>query len=330
MAVITHLTRSAVESLLQEFGVGRLLQLTPVALGIENTNYFVKATTRQDEDTDSSEYVLTVIEDDRLQQRELMFQVLDTCFKCGLPVAPAMRTTGNAHLVEFREKAIMLSTRLKGRHVTAPASDQCRAIGRFLSRMHHATDRLDAQKFRYLRDEEWITSTAESVIDQLAPGEKVLLQTSVQSVRELLSLRDVQALPKGVIHGDLFRDNALFNEYGLTGIVDFHHASYGFKLFDIAVAINDWCRKGDVLDQGRTIALLNAYNEIRPLQPQEYWFFSSFLLYAALAFWLSRLHVAVQEELPEGLPAKDPSEFRRVVQRHLTHPFRLHKFALAG
>lgn len=330
MAVITRLTHSAVESILQDYEVGRLLHLTPVAQGIENTNYFVQTTTDPDKDTATSEFVLTVIEDDRLEQRELMFQTLDACYEYGLPVAPAERTKSDSRLTTFREKAILLSVRLKGRHVTAPASDQCGAIGRFLSRMHHATEHLDAERFRYVRDVEWIKNSADSVISHLPIGERMLLQTAVQSVEALLGRNDVHALPKGVIHGDLFRDNALFNEYGLTGVVDFHHAAYGYRLFDVAVAINDWCRKGSELDQRRTIAFLKAYNNIRPLRTQEYWFFPSFLLYAALAFWLSRLNIAVQENLPEGLPVKDPSEFQRLVQQHVSRPFRLHELALAG
>jgi Ser/Thr protein kinase RdoA (MazF antagonist) len=98
----------------------------------------------------------------------------------------------------------------------------------------------------------------------------------------------------------------------------------------VAVAINDWCRKGDALDQRRTIAFLQAYNNIRALHTKEYWFFPAFLLYAALAFWLSRLSIAVQENLPEGLPVKDPSEFRRLVQQHVSQPFRIHELALAN
>lgn len=330
MAVITRLTHSAVESILENYDVGRLHRLTPVAQGIENTNYFVQTITRPDKDAEPSEFVLTVIEDDRLDHREIMFQTLDACHDYGLPVAPVARTKSGSPLTRFREKAILLSTRLKGRHVIAPASDQCRAIGRFLGRMHHATEHLDAERFLYIRDVTWIRNMADSVLNHLSTGERLLLQTAVQSVEALLNRKDVQSLPRGVIHGDLFRDNALFNQYGLSGVVDFHHAAYGFQLFDITVAINDWCRSGDALDQGRTIALLQSYNNIRPLQTREYWFFPSFLLYAALAFWLSRLNIAVQEDLPEGLPVKDPREFQRLVQQHVSRPFRLHELALAG
>ncbi|MCY3886046.1 MAG: phosphotransferase [Gammaproteobacteria bacterium] len=330
MAVITRLTHSAVESILENYEVGRLIRLTPVAQGIENTNYFVQTSTSPDKNEVPSEFVLTVIEDDRLDQREIMFQTLEACTDYGLPVARFVRTKEGNSLSTFRDKAIMLSVRLSGRNVTAPASEQCRAIGRFLSRMHHATDDLDAERFSYVRDAEWIQGTATTVIGHLSPGDRLLLQTAVQAVCAMLSRKDVQSLPQGVIHGDLFRDNALFNQFGLTGVVDFHHAAYGFRIYDVAVAVNDWCRSGDALDQRRTIALLQAYNQIRPFESEEYWFFDSFLLYAALAFWLSRLSIAVQENLPDGQPVREPQEMKRLVQQHLSRPYRLHELALAS
>ena len=59
----------------------------------------------------------------------------------------------------------------------------------------------------------------------------------------------------------MFRDNVLFTERGLTGVVDFHHAATGYLIYDLAVAANDWCNDYDgVLDADRTLALLRAYH----------------------------------------------------------------------
>ena len=127
-----------------------------------------------------------------------------------------------------------------------------------------------------------------------------------------------------MIHGDLFRDNVLFNERGLTGVLDFHHASTGYWLFDLAVIANDWCTDSQGrLDPDRTQALLVAYHRIRPLTEAEVWFFTSFALYAALCFWTSRLSVALKAREETGLRSKNPEEFRRIVMQHLRHPFHI-------
>ena len=126
-----------------------------------------------------------------------------------------------------------------------------------------------------------------------------------------------------MIHADLFRDNALFDSNGLTGIVDFYHAGVGYQIYDIAVAINDWCMFEGKVDEQRALALISAYHQIRSLTPDEESFLCHFLLYGALAFWLSRLIIAVRDDLPDDYPIKDPAEFEQLVDRHLRRPFRL-------
>lgn len=330
MAVITHLRRSALEDVLHKYDVGMLRDYFPASEGIENTNYILSTTLDSTHETSNTEYVLTVIEDDRVAQRELMVQVLARCHEYGLPVAPVVRSRKDEAITSVLDKAVVLCPRLKGKHLVAPLREHCGAIGRFLARMHLATETLDGTNFRYIRDSHWLDTHSSRVEKHLDSHDRYLLRRSVESIKSTLNRTDVQALPKGIIHGDLFRDNALFNEYGLTGVVDFHHASHGFWLYDLAVAVNDWCRTRDVLDKERAFALLREYNAIRPLHDEEYWFFPMFLLYASVAFWLSRLSVTTQSDLHPDRPVRDPAEMARIAQRHISRPFRLHEMAIAN
>jgi homoserine kinase type II len=134
----------------------------------------------------------------------------------------------------------------------------------------------------------------------------------------------VRELPTGIIHADLFRDNVLFNERGLTGVLDFHNAAQGYLIYDLAVAANDWCNDGNgILDPERTLALLRAYHQIRPLTRHELWFFSGFTLYAALVFWLLRLSFAAHPEHAGEVRFNNPEELQRIVEQHSAHFFYL-------
>jgi homoserine kinase type II len=68
----------------------------------------------------------------------------------------------------------------------------------------------------------------------------------------------------GIIHGDLFRDNVLWQDGRLVAILDFEQASGGSLAYDIAVAINDWCWTGAPRFDLVT-ALLEGYERRRPL-----------------------------------------------------------------
>ena len=137
------------------------------------------------------------------------------------------------------------------------------------------------------------------------------------------------------MHGDLFRDNVLFNEWGLTGVLDFHHAARGVLIYDLAVAANDWCTDSTgLMNPDRATTLLRAYHRIRPLSRSEIRLFPTFALYGALAFWLSRLAVSIERERgaqrahqqSPGVRAHSGSPpcalllSRRARARHLTAP----------
>jgi homoserine kinase type II len=72
----------------------------------------------------------------------------------------------------------------------------------------------------------------------------------------------------GVIHGDLFRDNVLWDDRGLRAILDFEQASAGSLVYDLAVALNDWAwDAGPRADVAR--ALVAGYAAVRPLDAAE-------------------------------------------------------------
>jgi homoserine kinase type II len=251
---------------------------------------------------------------------DLLVPLLDLCDEAGLPIAPIIRNRSGFAREELQGRATLLAPRLVGRHVQHPTARHCETVGRFLARFHVTTHVLAEAAPAHPRDPAWLVAKLNVVVRSLPYVHATLLKDSIASVTSLLSREDVKLLPRGIVHGDLFRDNALFTERGLTGVLDFHHASAGHLLYDLAVAANDWCSDSSgLLDRGRTVAMLRAYDAHRPLCEAELWFFPLFALYAAVAFWLSRLIAAVAASSTHAARTKDPDEFRRIVQQHRAH-----------
>lgn len=141
--------------------------------------------------------------------------------------------------------------------------------------------------------------------------ERELLAAAVRGLAAVQARGDWRRLPHGVVHGDLFRDNALFEEDRLTGVIDFHHAAHAPLAFDLAVVAADWCRseRGGV-DRTRMLALLAAYDRERALTPLERCFWPALLVLAATRFWIARL----------DSPRKPPEELRDLTDVLLRHP----------
>jgi len=314
MSAITPLPERELRALLDRYALGSLETYWPASGGIENSNYFVRVSGANG----SQEVVLTMLEQPPAAG-DLLVPLLDLCDEAGLPIAPIIRNRSGAAREEVQGRATLIAPRLVGRHILHPTARHCETVGRFLARFHVATRVLAEAAPAHPRDSAWLVAKLQIAGRSLPFSHSTLLKDAIASVSSLLARADVRLLPRGIVHGDLFRDNALFTERGLTGVLDFHHASAGHLLYDLAVAANDWCSDSSgMLDRGRTIAMLRAYHAHRPLCEAELWFFPLFALYAAVAFWISRL-VAVASAATARVRMKDPDEFRRIVQQHRAH-----------
>ena len=111
----------------------------------------------------------------------------------------------------------------------------------------------------------------------------------------------------------------LFDGERLGGIIDFYYACNDIMLYDVAIAVNDWCDSGQGIEATRLQALLQAYHDVRPLNGAERVAWPGLLRRAALRFWLSRLYDLHNPQAGELTHAKDPQQFRRIMQLRIMH-----------
>ena len=316
MAVFTPVTQEQAALLMSQLGLGELTALWGIEGGIENTNYFAS--------TDLGEYVLTLFE--RLNHEQLPFYLflMKHLAEKGIPVPnPAANRDGDIlHTLNTKPTAVV--NRLSGQSQLAPETVHCAAVGEMLARMHIAGEDYNRSQPN-LRGLAWWNDTVPVVLPHLDEAQASLLQSELAYQNHIANGAAYQALPKGPVHADLFRDNVMFDGNALAGLFDFYFAGVDTWLFDLAVCLNDWCidlATGQHAPD-RAASMLDAYQSIRPLRPAERQLLPAMLRAGALRFWISRLW---DYHLPRDaamLKPHDPTHFERVLRARSHSPFKL-------
>lgn len=305
MSVYTPVSEGQLAEWLHGYSVGRLVSLEPIKSGIENTNYFVTTT--------QGRYVLTLFE--RLPPHELPFylDLMAHLARHGIPCPAPIANLADRYLGELNGKPAALVTRLPGKSVERPGPAECGELGMLLARMHLA-GRSFGGYLENPRGPKWWRFAAREVDRFLDADRRKLLEAELH----FQSDHRFPDLPRGPVHADLFRDNALLENGRISGVIDFYFAGVDCLLYDVAVCANDWCLvdpAGELrLEPARIRALLEGYASVRAFEPAERAGWPAMLRAAALRFWLSRLY---DFHLPRPgmlVHAHDPEHFRRILE----------------
>ena len=307
MSVFTPVSPEEARAYLKHYTLGDLESLEGIAQGVENTNYFLTTTT--------GEYVLTLFE--HIPRDDLPFYVglMDHLAHHEVICPAPMRMDDGGMLGELNGRPAVIVTRLPGAPRPKPTAEDCRAAGRILAQLHVAAVDYDASLENW-RGREWRETFAQKVAPKLARDQNAL----IRSENEYQAMYDDHALPVGIIHGDLFHDNVLWDDEGNGGVIDFYFACDDVLLFDVAIAVNDWCVNPDAtLDHARAYAFIRGYHSRRPLEPLERELWPVMLRRAALRTWLGRLGYNYFPRESEMTIDKDDAFSRRLLEHHVEH-----------
>jgi len=316
MAVFTEVSEQQATAMLTQLSIGQLVSLKGITSGIENTNYFLT--------TDQGDYVLTVFE--RLTHEQLPFYLylMQHLALRGIAVPDPQPNIHGDILLTLLGKPAAVVNRLAGESQLQPAIAHCAAMGQTLARMQVAARDFERQQPN-LRGLAWWNDTVPHILPFLSEHQSQLLTHELSFQNHLTSDSAYTGMPGGPVHADAFRNNVLFNGDALSGVFDFYFAGVDRWLFDLGVCINDWCVDLDtgVMDLQRLHAMLDAYQQVRPLTAVERAMFNPMLRAAALRFWISRLWDFHLPREASVLQPHDPMHFERVLTQRLYDPVTL-------
>lgn len=126
----------------------------------------------------------------------------------------------------IQDKYSLIYEKAKGESLKEVSKNDIFQIGNFLKELHKITkDKTSTNQQLFTKDELF----------------KLIIKTNHKPFFELFDNIDIELKNDGIIHGDLFLDNATFFEEKLSCVFDFIQSCNGDFLFDLAVIAISWC-----------------------------------------------------------------------------------------
>ncbi len=308
MAVYTDVSAAGLSDFLDSYDVGTLVSFHGISEGVENSNFLVQTTV--------GTFILTLYEK-RVDPADLPFFIglMQHLAANGISCPQPVTTRAGTTLGTLAGRPCAMVTFLTGVSVRRPTAEHCGQLGAGLAKLHLAGTGFALTRPNALSVSGWrpLYEAAAGRADTVQPG----LGLTIADELAQLERTWPRGLPAGVIHADLFPDNAFFLDDQLSGIIDFYFACNDLLAYDVAVCLNAWCFEADgAFNATKGRALLQGYQAVRPLTPGEAEALPCLARGAALRFLLTRLVDWLN--VPEGalVRPKDPLEYLRKLRFH--------------
>jgi homoserine kinase type II len=324
MAVYTDVAADELAEFLSGYDIGGLLSYKGIAEGVENSNFLLH--------TSAGYFILTLYEK-RVAKDDLPFflGLMTHLARHGISCPQPLKNKSGEALGALAGRPAAIINFLEGVWPRKPNSAHCAGVGQALARMHLAGRDFGLSRANALSVSGWrpLFGAAQPRADELQHGLCGFIAAELDHLESGIWPKN---LPQGVIHADLFPDNAFFLGERLSGIIDFTFACNDFLAYDVAICLNAWCFEADhSFNVTKARAFLGAYGRERELSDAEQDALPLLARGAALRFLLTRLVDFLN--VPKGalVRPKDPLEYARKLRfQQSVHSMRDYGIAASG
>lgn len=260
MGVFTNLFQDEIDFIEKKYKI-KILEIKNIDNGILNSNFYIK--------TKNKKYILRIYEANRTIDEEKQELILLDRIVDFIPVSTAIKNIDNEYISIFNNKKFALFEYIDGNSITKIDTHIIREIAIYLGKLHSFTKDISFEKYNRktrINFDLYYNEIKKSEIDFKFKNE---LLNSADKINGF----DFSILPSGVIHGDIFPDNVLLDDYNnIKVIFDFNESYYAPFIFDIAIVINFWIKINgfDFFTENNLIRdFLNYYSKYRKITKEE-------------------------------------------------------------
>ena len=260
MGVFTKIFQNEIDFIQKKYKI-KILEIKNIKNGILNSNFYIE--------TKNKKYILRIYEANRTIDEELQELILLDKISSFIPVSRAIENIDNEYISIFNNKKFALFEYVEGSSIEEIDTHIIREIAMNLGKLHSFSKEISFEKYNRksrIDFEFYYNAIKKSNFDFKFKNE--LLNLADEIIKYNFS-----TLPSGVIHGDIFPDNVLLDEYNnIKVIFDFNESYYAPFIFDIAIVINFWIKINDFdffTENNFIRDFLNYYSKYRKITKEE-------------------------------------------------------------
>ncbi len=279
MATYTQLNEQDIHLLAENYDL-KIIEFSSLDGGNGNSSYILK--------TKQASYVLTVCDDKEFDEVFKMGQLLLFLEAHNVPCNRLISPVNSKIITTFstadRVKPVMLKDYIEGQVIEELDETMLSQVGRQAARLNQIPPP-DYLSTNHPYGRQFFSRIMGLNID-------TKYEYWMAKEIDYLEQNIAKNLPRGLIHGDLFYDNLLFNSLSsmpgeFKAIIDFEEACHYYLIFELGMGILGTCVNDITVDLDKARALVSGYEEVRPLTKIEKESLQLFVRYAAVAtsYW---------------------------------------------
>jgi len=283
MTQYSMLQKKDIQGILSKYDLD-LLSYGPIDQGEGSSTYLLR--------TEKKQFVLTVFEIERIR-------VVNICKLLGLleeykfPTTRVYKPANGDAVTSYHGKPVIIKSYIPGQVMDVLDEDMIKQVGTAMAELHQIPypDYLqDRHAYGLHTFSDVMKSGIDHEYESWLAGRLIHLKEWIPA-----------GLPRGLIHGDVFRDNVLFVGKTFRALIDFEDACQYYRVFDLGMAVVGMCTKNLQIELPKVRSLVEGYQSLSILEQKEKESLQLFVEYAAIAtsswrFWKYNIHTPIAEK----------------------------------
>jgi homoserine kinase type II len=191
------------------------------------------------------------------------------------PTSSIFKTAAGNAVTEYAGKPVVIKKWIPGEVHKNFSDEQLRQTGKAMAELH---------KFPapgYLSD---IHPYGRQIfLTDIKKGIDTTYENWLEERIQFLKINLPKNLPRGLVHGDIYFDNVLFENDELKAIIDFKDVSEYYLVFELGMGSLGLCRSEYTIDLSKVKALVEGYEQVRSLETSEKESLKVFIEFAAIS-----------------------------------------------